>query len=435
MHARQRSTQTRLRAPGARRSRPRAGFAGPERVAASLTLTPTPRTALAVPVTLSPDAFGATGRVRDAYVAWLDRDWEKVGSMLDFALEVGLIEGAEIEAALSELEIDGHAEPLYRLTENAQGLLGSRLSERAERLGCDEAHPVFSVGSVDVYGAPGIAIEGSVMISSAIPCSRLRPDVVRLCLLACGVMDRSLGASTRVLWDIDGGQDFYLIERMIAFDEMTVEMKSDAALFLDACMRLAQSDGVFEDVTTLEDAEAVLEWFERAQHARTWMEACRKADTSGITEQEAEALAVSASQSWNAWNTLTAEALEEDALALCATLPAESEDRAWLDWVRDVARVCADRPEISQELMVEADETWPAQYLIQIDPELPWWEGCAESTWEHAMNAGEPFVSIWEWAPGRGRHILQALEGIVDAAALVWCAPPTNDNTPDKAEA
>ena len=395
-------------------------------------MTPAHRTvALAAPVSVCPDAFRLLGRRQGAYLAWLDSDWEKVGAMLDFALEVGLIDEAEIDAALRDLEIADDAEPTYRLTEKAYGLLGAHLSERAERLGCDAPQPAFSAGSVDVYGSPGIALDGSMMIASSLPRSRLRADVARLCLNACGVLDRTLGVSTRVLWDIDGAQDFYLIERMCAFKDMTVEETSSAALFLDACTRRAESDGVFEDVTTLEDAAEVLEWYEQAQLATLWMEACRRADTGGLTEAEleAEALPVIGSQSWNAWNALTAEELDAEALALRATLAPESEDRAWLDWVREVARVCADRPEIATGLMVEPDETWPVTYLIQIDPELPWWERCAEATWEHSMNASEPFVSIFEWAPGRGLQILQALEGIVDAAALVWCAPDANDNT------
>jgi hypothetical protein len=363
-----------------------------------------------MPVTACADAFGLREARRTAYVEWLEENWRGAATALDFAVETGLIAAGEVQDALERLENEANAESLFAMTEKAQDALGAHLSKRAEQAGCNPDDAAFFLSGEQVDGTPGITIQGQAMVLSAVPRHTLHPDVSRLCLSACGVIDRSLGVATRMMWEIDDGYgyDYALSEKMQVFRDMPIESRSNAKSFLDACQLESVETGVFSEVVTLADAREELEWLACAVQ----------------TQQELRSL--------DAQDTIaSAQDLGEAARALSAALAPQRTDQAWLDWVSRVAMVCAQRTEGALYEAMSVDECWPVSALIQVNPQAPWWSDSVDALWENTLMSGEPFLSHFAWHPGRSGAILDALECIVDAAALVWSMPDRWDTAVD----
>ena len=99
-------------------------------------------------------------------------------------------------------------------------------------------------------------------------------------------------------------------------------------------------------------------------------------------------------------------------------------DLAWARWVLLVCarlRVVAGR---SPAVPTPEDEgAWALDWLIQLDPGLPWFEDALQDTLDQATQAGERMLASYPFAAGGARSILDALTNAATAMALILAAP------------
>jgi hypothetical protein len=128
---------------------------------------------------------------------------------------------------------------------------------------------------------------------------------------------------------------------------------------------------------------------------------------------------------------LTVAQVDAKAARLAAYLERTDEhpvDLAWARWVRLVCarlRVAAGRSLAAP--IAEDEGAWALDWLIQLDPGVPWFGDAFQDILDQAAQAGERMLSSYPFAAGGARSILDALTNAATAMGLILAAPSVDE--------
>ena len=389
--------------PQPRRARPPTGWVRPQGAAAGLS-------PLAFPLRIAADTFHGEGDARRAYADWLERDWQRVAGLLEFTLEAGLVDGRAIAVALDAND-GGDARPLYGLAATALQAIGDQLNAQVADLVDPALHPALLIGverweEGDRAGVIHIVGEGTALVSTRLPLLTLPPDLARLCYRACILMRQTLGIDVTRGWQPD--LFWTVAERLDAFLAVPEAVRQDPAAFHTACIDESCACGWLE-----RGAASVADAADLATELASWVDLRTRWEAFVKRQQRRR--------------PLTVAQVEATAARLVASLEhadAPPAHLAWARWVRLVCarlRVAAGRaPAVP---MPEDEGEWALDWLIQLDPGLPWFADALQDTLDQAAQTGERMSASFPYAAGGARSILDALANAVTAMGLILAAP------------
>jgi hypothetical protein len=279
--------------------------------------------------------------------------------------------------------------------------------------------------SVPEEAAFALTADAIVPLVRRVPLRALSDRMARRVHRAVRLMADAWQVHSGLLWS-PGGVSFGWTEMMEGFADLDPAIREDPNRFHAFCLAdLSEGMGVFEAGTaSVEAAEWLAGQLQEAQAFAEWIgglladEAARQEQTATASSQDTAS---------------RAQALLDDAARIAEAGVAEAES-PWLTWVQTVARaVLATGLSPAEPDLDLLDNFYPVDLGIQIDPGAPWFDGELERAGDDAAQAGEGFVSIWALtdAGTRGPAILAALEGLVDAAAMVTLLPADVEPDPD----
>ncbi|WP_295390961.1 hypothetical protein [uncultured Thiodictyon sp.] len=360
---------------------------------------------LAFPLRAAPGTFHGETDTRRAYADWLEHDWQEVAGLLEFTLETGLVDGNAVAVALDAND-GGDARPLYRLASTALEAIGDHLNAQVADLVDPALRPALLIGVEGRDGAIHLVGEGTALVCHRLPLLTLHPDLASLCYRVCILMRETLGIDSTRGWQPDL---FWSVEeRLDAFLAVPAAVRNDPAAFHAACIDEAQECGWLERGT-----ESVADAADLAAELASWLDA-RNRWEAFVKRQDRR-------------RPLTVAQVDAKAARLAADLEraaAHPVDLAWARWVQLVCarlQVAAGR---SPAVPTPEDEgAWALDWLIQLDPGLPWFEDALQDTLDQAAQAGERMLASYPVAAGGARSILDALTNAATAMALILAAP------------
>ena len=360
---------------------------------------------LAFPLRAAPGAFHGETDTRRAYADWLERDWQEVAGLLEFTLEAGLVDGMAAAVALDAND-GGDARPLYRLASTALQAIGDHLNAQVADLVDPALRPALLIGVEGRDGAIHLVGEGTALVCNRLPLLTLHPDLASLCYRVCILMRETLGIDSTRGWQPDL---FWSVEeRLDAFLAVPAAVRNDPAAFHAACIDEAQEGGWLERGT-----ESAADALDLATELASWLDA-RNRWQAFVKRQDR-------------CRPLTVAQVEAKAARLAADLEradAHPVDLAWARWVQLVCarlKVAAGRSPAAPT--PEDEGAWALDWLIQLDPGLPWFEDALQDTLDQAAQAGERMLASYPFAAGGARSILDALTNAATAMPLILAAP------------
>jgi hypothetical protein len=369
---------------------------------------------LAFPLRAAPSTFHGETDTRRAYADWLEHDWQQVAGLLEFTLEAGLVDGRAVAVALDAND-GGDARPLYRLAAAALQAIGDHLNTQVADLVDPARRPALLIGvegwqEGERDGVIHIVGEGTALVCNRLPLLALHPDLASLCYRACILMSQTLGIDLTRGWQPDL---FWTVEeRLDAFLALPAAVRSDPDAFHAACVEESQAYGLLAW-----GSESVADAADLATELTSWLDMRNRWQAFVNRQQRCRPLAV--------------VQVETKAARLAAYLEragAHPLDLAWARWVQLVCarlQVAAGR---SPAAPAEEDEgAWALDWLIQLDPGLPWFEDALQDTLDQAAQAGERMMASYPFAVGGARSILDALTNAATAMALILAAPSADE--------
>jgi hypothetical protein len=262
----------------------------------------------------------------------------------------------------------------------------------------------------DPDGAVHIVGEGTALVCNRLPFLTLHPDLASLCYRVCILMSQTLGIDITRGWQPDL---FWAVEeRLDAFLAVPEAVRNDPDAFHAACVEESQEYGLLAWGT-----ESVADAVDLATELASWVDVRDR---------------------WQAFvkrqcrrRPLTVAQVDAKAARLAAYLERTDEhpvDLAWARWVRLVCarlRVAAGRSLAAP--IAEDEGAWALDWLIQLDPGLPWFEDALQDTLDQAAQAGERMMASYPFAAGGARSILDALTNAATAMALILAAPSCDE--------
>jgi hypothetical protein len=329
---------------------------------------------------------------------------------LEFTLEAGLVDGRAMAAALDAND-GGDARPLYGLAAAALQAIGDQLNAQVADLVDPALHPALLIGverweEGDRAGVIHIVGEGTALVCTRLPLLTLPPDLARLCYRVCLLMRQTLGIDVTRGWQPD--LFWTVAERLDAFLAVPAAVRHDPAAFHTACIEESRACGWLE-----RGAASVADAADLATELASWVDLRNRWEAFVKCQQRRR--------------PLTVAQVEATAARLVASLEhadAPPENLAWARWVRLVCarlRVAAGRaPAVPTP---EDEGEWALDWLIQLDPGLPWFADALQDTLDQAAQTGERMSASFPFAAGGARSILDALANAVTAMGLILAAP------------
>ncbi|AUB85138.1 hypothetical protein [Candidatus Thiodictyon syntrophicum] len=363
---------------------------------------------LAFPLRAAPGTFHGETDARRAYADWLEHDWQAVAGLLEFTLEAGLVDGEAVAVALDAND-GGDARPLYGLATTALRAIGDYLNAQVADLVDPALHPALLIGMEgreEGDGAIHLVGEGAALVCNRLPFLTLHPDLARLCYRVCILMSQTLGIDITRGWQPDL---FWTVEeRLDAFLAVPAAVRNDPDAFHTACVEESQECGLLAWGT-----ESVADAVDLAAELASWVDV-RDRWQAFVKRQHRR-------------RPLTVAQVDAKAARLVAYLErgdAHPVDLAWARWLRLVcARLRAAVGRSPAAPTAEDEGAWALDWLIQLDPGLPWFGDALQDTLDQVAQTGERMIASYPFVAGGARSILDALTNAATAMGLILAAP------------